>query len=31
MQVIHNRCAALDVHKKTAVTTIMMTQADGSV
>ena len=31
MQVIHNRCAALDVHKKTAVTTIMMTRADGSV
>ena len=31
MQVIHNRCAALDVHKKTAVTTIMMTQADGSL
>jgi len=31
MQVIHNRCAALDVHKKTAVTTIMITQADGSV
>src|SRR5437764_9654830 len=31
MQVIHERCAALDVHKKTAVTTIMMTQADGSL
>ncbi len=31
MQVIHNRCAALDVHKKTVVTTIMITQADGSV
>src|SRR5512142_3040088 len=31
MQVIHERCAALDVHKKTVVTTIMMTQADGSV
>jgi hypothetical protein len=28
MQVIHERCAALDVHKKT---TIMLTQADGSV
>jgi transposase len=31
MQVIHERCAALDVHKKTVVTTIMLTQADGSV
>ena len=31
MQVIHERCAALDVHKKTVVTTIMMTRADGSV
>src|SRR5260221_373196 len=31
MQVIHERCAALDVHKKTVVTTIMKTQADGSV
>lgn len=31
MQVIHERCAALDVHKRTAVTTIMITQADGSV
>ena len=31
MQVIHERCAALDVHKKTVVTTIMITQADGSV
>ena len=31
MQVIHERCAALDVHKKTVVTTIMMTWADGSV
>ena len=28
MQVIHERCAALDVHKKTVVTTIMITQAD---
>jgi Transposase IS116/IS110/IS902 family len=31
MQVIHERCAALDVHKKTVVTMIMLTQADGSV
>jgi transposase len=31
MQVIYERCAALDVHKKTVVTTIMLTQADGSV
>jgi transposase len=31
MQVIHPRCAALDVHKKTVVTTIMKTQGDGSV
>ena len=31
MQVIHECCAALDVHKKTVVTTIMLTQADGSV
>ncbi len=31
MHVIHERCAALDVHKKTVVTTIMITQADGNV
>src|SRR2546426_2557850 len=31
MQVIYDRCAALDVHKKTVVTTIMLTQPDGSV
>jgi transposase len=31
MQVIYERCAAIDVHKKTAVTTVMITQADGSV
>ena len=31
MQVIHERYATLDVHKKTVVTTIMITQADGSV
>src|SRR5713226_3448035 len=31
MQVIHERCAAIDIHKKTAVTTVMITHADGSV
>lgn len=31
MQGIYERCAGLDVHKKTVVTTIMLTQADGSV
>jgi len=31
MQVIHDRCVALDVQKKTVVTTMMMTQADGRV
>lgn len=31
MQVIHPRCAAIDVHKKTAVTTSMLTQPDGTV
>jgi transposase len=31
MQVIHPRCAALDVHKKTVVTTSMLTQPDGTV
>jgi transposase len=31
MQVIHPRCAGLDVHQKTVVATIMLTQADGSV
>jgi transposase len=31
MQVIYDRCAALDVHKKTVVTTVMLTQPDGSV
>ncbi len=31
MQVLHERCAALYVHKKTVVTTMMITQADGSV
>lgn len=31
MHVIHPRCAGLDVHKKTVVVTIMLTQADGTV
>jgi transposase len=31
MQVIHPCCAGLDVHQKTVVATIMLTQADGSV
>lgn len=31
VQVIYERCAAIDVHKKTAVTTILITEADGSV
>ncbi len=31
MQVIHERCAGLDVHKKTVVAAIMLTQSDGSV
>ena len=31
MQVIHPRCAGLDVHQKTVVATIMLTQEDGSV
>ncbi len=31
MQVVYERCAALDVHKKTVVATIMKTQADGGV
>ena len=31
MQVMHERCAAIDVHKRTAVTTVMLTQPDGSV
>ena len=29
MQVMHARCAGLDVHKKTVVTTIILTQPDG--
>jgi transposase len=31
MQVMHPRCVGLDVHKKMVVTTIMLTQPDGSV
>jgi transposase len=31
MQVLHPRCAGLDVHKKTVVTTILLTQPDGTV
>jgi transposase len=31
VQVIYERCAAIDIHKKTAVVTVMITQADGSV
>jgi hypothetical protein len=31
MQVVYERCAAIDVHQKTAVTTILITQANGHV
>jgi transposase len=31
MQVIHARCAGIDVHKKTAVAWVMITSADGTV
>jgi transposase len=31
MQVVYERCAAIDVHQKTAVTTILITQADGQL
>jgi len=31
MQVLHNRCAGLDVHKATVVACVMITAADGSV
>lgn len=31
MQVVYERCAAIDVHQKTAVTTVMITQPDGSL
>jgi hypothetical protein len=31
MQVIHPRCAGLDVHQKTVVVTVMITHQDGTV
>jgi len=31
MQVVHERCAGLDVHKKTVVACVLVTQADGQV
>ncbi len=31
MQVLHERCCGLDVHKKTVVACALLTQADGSV
>jgi transposase len=31
MQVVYERCAAIDVHQKTAVTTTLITQANGHV
>jgi hypothetical protein len=31
MQVVYERCAAIDVHQKTAVTTVLITQANGHV
>jgi transposase len=31
MQVEYKRCAGIDLHKKTAVTTIMITEPDGTV
>jgi transposase len=31
MQVVYERCAGIDLHKKTAVTTIMITHFDGQV
>src|SRR6266567_4453000 len=31
MQVVYERCAAIDVHQETAVTTILITQANGHV
>ena len=31
VQVIHERCAGLDIHKKTVVVTIMITGSDGTV
>jgi transposase len=31
MQVVYERCAAIDVHQKTAVTTVLITQSNGHV
>ena len=31
MQVLYPRCAGLDVHEKTVVTTAMITEEDGTV
>src|SRR5258706_925547 len=31
MQVIHERCAGIDIHKKTVVVTVLITQANGQV
>ena len=30
MQVVHQRCAGLDVHKRTVVACVLVTQPDGS-
>ena len=31
MQVVHERCAGLDVHKKTVVACVLITHPDGTV
>ena len=31
MQVVHARCCGLDVHKKSVVACVLLTEADGSV
>jgi len=31
MQVLYERCGGLDVHKKTVVVTVLITQNDGTV
>ena len=31
MQVVYERCCGLDVHKRTVVACVLLTQADGSV
>ena len=31
MQVVHERCAGLDVHKRTVVAFVLLTQPDGTV